>query len=68
MQEDWEENGINKDKNIIYFIRNFYKNILNIRSTLLQKEIFDPEYGLFSLSVNKNSVYPNPISCIIPDF
>ena len=35
--------------------------------TLLSKEIFNPENGLFKLSENKISYQPNPTSYIIPN-
>ena len=34
----------------------------------MQKDVFDPNFGLFQLSLNKSSIYPNPLSCIVPDF
>lgn len=35
--------------------------------SLLSKEIFDPEFGLFKLSANSISYQPSSLSYIIPD-
>ena len=35
--------------------------------SLLNKEVFDPNFGLFKLSANMVSYQPNPLSCVIPD-
>ena len=34
---------------------------------MLSKDIFDPNYGLFKLSSNKVSIYPSPLSFLIPN-
>lgn len=35
--------------------------------SLLNKEVFDPSFGLFKLSANQVSYQPNPFSYIVPD-
>ena len=35
--------------------------------SLLNKELFDPNFGLFKLSANQISYQPNPLSWVIPD-
>ena len=35
--------------------------------SLLNKEVFDPNFGLFKLSANQVSYQPNPLSFVIPD-
>jgi len=35
--------------------------------SLLVKEVFDPENGLFKACENKISYQPNPLSLVIPD-
>ena len=35
--------------------------------SLLNKELFDPNFGLFKLSANRVSYQPNPLSYVIPD-
>lgn len=35
--------------------------------SLLVKEVFNPDYGLFKASENKISFQPNPLSHIVPD-
>ena len=36
--------------------------------SLINKEVFNPSFGLFSLSANKSACQPNPWSIAIPDF
>jgi len=36
--------------------------------SLMGKELFAPDLGLFKVSANKRSIQPNPISSIIPNY
>ena len=36
--------------------------------SLIAKELFDPQFGLFRLSENKLSIQPNPLASIVPNY
>jgi len=56
---------VNREKNI-YFIL-FLGGLTREWLSLLVKEVFNPEMGLFKASENKISYQPNPMSYIVPD-
>mmetsp|Transcript_3939 Transcript_3939/g.607 ORF Transcript_3939/g.607 Transcript_3939/m.607 type:complete len:80 (+) Transcript_3939:19-258(+) len=36
--------------------------------TMLTKEVFSPEYGLFTLANNGRSIQPSPFAHLVPDY
>ena len=64
-----DESGIDAG-NILDFLLTL-KNKGGLRReyfSLIAKELFDPQFGLFRLSENKRGIQPNPLASIIPNY
>jgi len=65
----YDETGVDAGKILMLLL--ILKNKGGLRReffSLIAKEFFDPQVGLFRLSENKRGIQPNPLASIIPNY